>query len=229
MSNNNISCHFYSAVSHWQGWAHALYKINNNAYIKTSKIIMLYYIVIILYSSCTTHERAHTHTQVHRRNVTRSGVGWGLRRLTCLCRWVFHTVLKASMCLCAPACVGSCLPTLLSPAWSWKCLSPFQSSSDPFSVDGDCFVYTCIVFVEIYVLLLTFMKKWVNVVISIGLRGWFGGQPGCGQNYKKTFCKQFLWNRKCNKCQTLHYACHSIQRARRVHTSFNKQGHMIVK
>ena len=46
----------------------ALYKINNNVYIKTSKVIN--YIVIILYFS---HARAHTHarTHAHRRNIRR--------------------------------------------------------------------------------------------------------------------------------------------------------------
>ena len=59
-----------------------LYKIQNNVYIKTSKIIN--YIVIILYSSHThtyacmcvhahTHSHTHTHTQAHRRNVTGGG------------------------------------------------------------------------------------------------------------------------------------------------------------
>ena len=39
----------------------AFYKINNNVYIKNSKIIN-YYIVLILYSSHTHHIRKHTHT-----------------------------------------------------------------------------------------------------------------------------------------------------------------------
>ena len=41
----------------------ALYKINHNVYIKTSKIIN--YIVVILYSSHTTYTHTHTHTHTH--------------------------------------------------------------------------------------------------------------------------------------------------------------------
>ena len=44
----------------------ALYKVNNNVYIKTSKIIS--YIVIVSFA----HACAYT-KQVHRRNVTREG------------------------------------------------------------------------------------------------------------------------------------------------------------
>ena len=47
----------------------AFYKINNNVYIKTSKIIN-YYIVLILYSSHTHHIRKHTHTHTHARTHT---------------------------------------------------------------------------------------------------------------------------------------------------------------
>ena len=47
-----------------------LYQVNNNVYIKTSKLIS--YIVIILYP-LLMHVRTHTHKQVHRRNVTREG------------------------------------------------------------------------------------------------------------------------------------------------------------
>ena len=47
-----------------------LYKINNNVYIKTTKIIN--YTVIILYSS---HTHRYTHTWVHRRNAMRGEGG----------------------------------------------------------------------------------------------------------------------------------------------------------
>ena len=54
----------------------SLYKINNNVYSKTSKI--LNYVVIILhYTHTHTRARTHarTHTEAHRRNVTRGEGG----------------------------------------------------------------------------------------------------------------------------------------------------------
>ena len=63
--------------------ATAHYKINNNVYMKTSKIIFSHNIVFLTQSDthlCAhahtrAHTHTHTHTQVHRRNITRGEGG----------------------------------------------------------------------------------------------------------------------------------------------------------
>ena len=56
-NNNNLNnSHFYDAYLTSKGEHTALYKVNNNVSIKTSK--MIDYVVIIVYS---LHVHAHTH------------------------------------------------------------------------------------------------------------------------------------------------------------------------
>ena len=72
---NKNSSHFYSAASHWQGWAHHILQDNDNVYtlyVKTSKIIN--YIVVILYS-------LHTHTHTHQK------AAWRLLEMDFMGRW----------------------------------------------------------------------------------------------------------------------------------------------
>ena len=75
--NNNIAVNSIAPYLTDKGLHTALYKINNNVHIKTSKWYKFnrHDIVFLTHHTTNTHTHSHT-THVHRRNITRSV--WGL-------------------------------------------------------------------------------------------------------------------------------------------------------